>query len=170
MNRRTNRLVELSDGYLEILDRPTRTHQRIVLFLYNALLAFTQGKRLGEVLVAAYPVRLPEKFREPGIVFMLAEHADRLGEDYADRADLVVEVVSQDRRRDLEIKVAEYAEAGIPEYWIVDPREQRITVLTLAADRYEVHGEFAQGQRAGSVLLSGFEVDVTAVFPAGKGR
>lgn len=50
------------------------------------------------------------------------------------RRTLVMEVVSggpQDRKRDLVIKRAEYAAAGIPEYWIVDPESRRITVLTL---------------------------------------
>ena len=52
---------------------------------------------------------------------MLAEHADRMAEEYWRGADLVMEVVSggeDDRRRDLETKVAEYARARIPEYWI----------------------------------------------------
>jgi Uma2 family endonuclease len=171
LNRRTNRLVELADGHVEVLEMPTKTHQRIVLFLYNALLAFTKDAQLGEVLVAAYPVRLrPEKFREPDIVFMLAEHADRLGEDFAEGADLVMEVVRENRRRDLEVKVNEYAEAGIPEYWIVDPRDEKITVMTLADGRYGARGEFEAGQAAVSVLLPGFEVDVAVVFASGKGR
>ncbi|GMU24722.1 MAG: hypothetical protein AMXMBFR13_47940 [Phycisphaerae bacterium] len=171
LNRRTNRLVELSDGHIEVLEMPTKTHQRIVLFLYNALLTFTQDSHLGEVLVAAYPVRLrPGSFREPDIVFMLAQHADRLGEDFAVGADLVLEVVSENRRRDLEVKVSEYADAGIPEYWIVDPRDEKITVMTLADGRYRARGEFKAGQSAASVLLPGFEVDVAVVFASGKGR
>ena len=51
-----------------------------------------------------------------------------------DGADLAIEVVSEGaeaRERDLETKRAEYARAGISEYWIVDPQESRITVLTL---------------------------------------
>jgi Uma2 family endonuclease len=51
---------------------------------------------------------------------------------YADGADLVIEVLSKDRDRDLQMKRLEYAQAGIPEYWIGDPRDQRITVLRLA--------------------------------------
>ncbi len=171
LSRRTNRLVELFDGCVEVLEMPTKTHQRIVLFLYNALLGFSRSKGAGEVLVAPYPVRLgPGRLREPDIVFMLAEHADRMGEEFAQGADLVMEVVSEDRRRDLQIKAAEYAGAGIPEYWIVDPRDLSITVFTLAADRYATHGDFHPGQNAASALLPGFQVDVTAVFEAGKGR
>jgi Uma2 family endonuclease len=57
---------------------------------------------------------------------------------------------------------------GIPEYWIVDPQTERITVLTLKGKRYRVLGEFAPGQKATSALLDGFRVDVSAVFEAGR--
>jgi len=80
-----------------------------------------------------------------------------------------MEVVSgavSDRYRDLIEKREEYARAGIPEYWIVDPEMKRVTVLTLAGDSYAVHGEFGQGEEAASVLLAGFGVGVTAVFAA----
>ncbi|MDB5291432.1 MAG: hypothetical protein JWL69_2673, partial [Phycisphaerales bacterium] len=81
--------------------------------------------------------------------------------------DLVMEVVSEDGcRRDLEEKRRDYALAGIPEYWIVDPREQSITVLTLSGKQYIVAGEAHNGQKAASVLLKGFEVDVTAALSA----
>jgi Uma2 family endonuclease len=113
-------------------------------------------------------VRLwPGKFREPDLVFMLKQHEDRMGDEFWQGADLVLEIVSgnkEDRRRDLVIKRQEYAKAGIPEYWIVDPREGRITVLRLAGNRYAVHGIYSKGQTASSALLSGFSVDVKEVF------
>jgi Uma2 family endonuclease len=168
LNHKTNRLVELSDGHIQVLAMPTKSHQRMVLFLYNALLAFVSPNRLGEILVAPYPVRLRErKFREPDVLFMLASNVSRMREEYADGADLVVEVVSDEHRaHDLVLKRAEYEAAGIPEYWIVDYREQRITVLTLREGKYAVHAEAGPGQSATSVLLPGFAVDVNAVFQA----
>jgi Uma2 family endonuclease len=45
---------------------------------------------------------------------------------------LAVEVLSPgNSRNDLVTKRAEYADGGIPHYWIVDPEEQTLTVLTL---------------------------------------
>jgi Uma2 family endonuclease len=163
----TNRLVEFSDGHVEVLPRPTESHQLIVAFLYGQLLAFVTPRALGMVLFSALPIRLwPGKFREPDVVFMRTEHAARRTDAYWNGADLVMEVVSDDgrRRRDLEVKRDEYARAGIPEYWIVDPREGRITVLRLDGGRYAEHGAFLRGGRATSVLLPGFEVDVTAAL------
>lgn len=159
----TNQLVEFTQGFVEVLSMPTVFHQRIVAFLYSALLAFTAAHRLGEVLFAPVRVRLwSGKYREPDLIFMSGEHASRIARDYWIGADLVVEVVSDDdRRRDLEVKRQEYAQAGIPEYWIVDPQLEQITVLALEDSTYTVHGEYPRGAEAMSRLLPGFKVNVT---------
>lgn len=163
----SNHLVEFSHGMIEVLPMPSISHQRIVAYLYGALLAFVSARQLGEVLFAPLRVRLaPGKYREPDVVFKRTEDAQPMNDQYWTGADLVMEVVSDDRRLDLEIKRLEYARAGIPEYWMVDPKLGRITVLVLAGDSYTVHGEFAPGDRATSVLLEGFGVEVATVFAA----
>ncbi len=167
----TNHFVEFDNGYLEFRPMPTKTHQRIVLFLYRLLWAFIETHHLdSELLTAPLPVRLwPQKYREPDLIYLSPTHPARHEGKYPSGADLVVEVVSgsgQDRQRDLVTKREEYAAAGIPEYWIVDPQEEQIIVLTLAGKTYQEHGIFTPGQEATSVLLAGFSVAVTAVFAA----
>ena len=82
-------------------------------------------------------------------------------------ADLVAEVVSpDDPDRDLVEKRTDYAEAGIPEYWIADPRDETLTVLVLRGEAYVEHGRYARGEVAASVLLDGFAAEVSAVFDA----
>ena len=149
---------------------PTTSHQVIAFFLCGLLNAFASQRGLGLTLPAPLRVRVrAAKYREPDVVFMLAEHLVRVGEQYWEGADLVMEVVSNDdRRRDLETKRREYAMAGIPEYWIVDPQTNSITVLTLDSDHYVEHGVFASGTKAVSKLLPGFEVEVAAVFDAAQ--
>ena len=163
-----NRIVEFSHGCLEVPPVPTTSHQFLVVWLCGLLQQFAAGGELGTVLVAPLRVRLWRgKFREPDLVFMLKEHSERIGEEYWEGADLVMEVVSQDvegRRRDRQTKRREYARAGIPEYWIVDPQEKQITVLRLAGKQYVVHGEFPEGKVASSHLLQGFTVDVKDAF------
>jgi Uma2 family endonuclease len=169
LNRSTNHLIEFDNGTVEVLEMPTRSHRRIVLYLDDGLNQFAGEKGLGEVLVAPYPVRLWRgKFREPDVVFVLAEHADHLGEDYAEGADLVMEVVSDDRRRDLETKRKEHARAKIAEYWVIDPRDRRVTVFKRRGSRYTTAGTYGEGEKAASVLLSGFEVDVTDLSAAAR--
>jgi Uma2 family endonuclease len=168
----TNRPVEFSNGYLEFLPMPTQTHQFIVFYLYRLLLSFVEAHQLGVVLGPPFRVQVaPKQYREPDVMFMLAEHDGRRTEAYWVGADLVMEVVSggrEDRKRDLVTKRREYGEAGIVEYWMVDPAQQQITVLQLQGEGYNVHGEFRPGEVATSALLSGFMVEVAAVFAAAK--
>ena len=70
------------------------------------------------------------------------------------------------RYHDLQTKRREYALAGIPEYWIIDPLRQELTVLTLVGTGYEPAGIYRGGDRAASVVLPGFAVDVTAALTA----
>lgn len=166
LNLNGNHLVEFSDGCVEVLPMPTMMHQMMVLWLYGKLSEFVAPHGLGRLLVAPFRVRLWEgKYREPDLCFMLTSHASRMHELYWEGADLVLEVVSNDdRRRDLETKRIEYAQARIPEYWIVDPQQSVITVFRLLGDSYVIHGQFGVEARATSVLLPGFEIDVAAVF------
>jgi Uma2 family endonuclease len=160
-----NFLVELSDGKLEVLAMPTTSHQAIVAFLLLVLSAFVLPRKLGRALTAPLPMRIRSgKFREPDLLFMMAQNAKRVGEQFWEGADLVMEIVSENRRHDLVTKRKEYAKAGIAEYWIVDPKLEQITVLVLRGDSYRVHGAFGRGAEAVSVLLPGFSIDVNSVL------
>ena len=163
----SNRLVELTDGYLEILPMPTEEHQCISAHLYGLLLACLQA-RGGKVLYA--PLRLRVRagaFREPELLLVRDTADARRGNRFWTGADLVVEVVSPDHpERDLVDKRRDYAAAQIPEYWIVDPLTATVTVLVLEGGSYREHGTFRRGTRADSVLLQGFSADVGAIFDA----
>ncbi len=69
LQKRTNRLVELCDGSIEVLPMASPFHQRIVRFLYRLLEACVAALGSGEVFFAPLPIRLgPGKFRDPDIV------------------------------------------------------------------------------------------------------
>jgi Uma2 family endonuclease len=160
-------LVEFTNGQLEVLPMPTDQHQVILEFLFLALRAFLRP-RGGKVLFA--PLRLqirPEKFREPDLLLVRDANDPRRQNAYWRGADMVVEIVSaDDPDRDTIIKRLDYAEASIPEYWIVHPDEETITVLRLEQNQYVEHGVFRRGETATSVLLEGFVVAVHEVFDA----
>ncbi len=162
-----SRLIEFSDGFLEVLPMPTDQHRNIVEFLYRAVFQFIKP-RGGKVHFA--PVRLlirPGKFREPDLMLLRLATDPRRENRFWRGADLALEVVSEDKpERDLVDKRGDYAEAGVPEYWIVNPRTQSITVLRLHAGKYEEAGVFHRGQSAASVLLPEFSVVVDEVFDA----
>src|SRR5437870_2719106 len=114
--RYTRRLVEFTDGYIEVLPMPKTTHQLIVQYISNLLLFYAEARDLGKVLFAPLRMRLrPGKFREPDVIFMLKQNADRISDEFWERADLVMEVVSPEKpERDYVTKRLDYAEAGIP--------------------------------------------------------
>jgi len=160
--------TEYNAGHVEFLPMPTKTHQLILQFLYRLLDDFVRARQLGHAFVMGYRVRtLPKKLREPDVFYVANERETT--DACASGCDLAIEIVSpevENRDRDLLLKRSEYAAAGIPEYWIVDPESQTVTVLTLpdGARQYAVHGEFQPGETATSVLLEGFSVDVTTCF------
>jgi Uma2 family endonuclease len=166
----TNRLVEFTDGNIEVLPMPTTSHQKILLLLLNLLTAWAAAHDGGLALLAGIRVRIrPGKIREPDVVFMSRKNLARAGENYWDGADLVIEIVSPDgRRRDLVEKRKDYAEGKIPEYWIVDPKKKNVTVLKLQDGKYIVHSEATASGTVKSSLLKGFQVEVAPVFAAGK--
>ena len=163
--------VELVDGCLEFLPMPTPSHQRLSRYLARRLEDFVEANSLGEVLCAPCPVRLwAGRMREPD-VFLIRNERRVDGDQPPHGADLVIEITSPgstNRERDLIAKREDYAHAGIAEYWIVDPAEETVTVLSLDAESYRVHGEFKPGSIATSPLLPEFQVNVTELFAAAK--
>jgi Uma2 family endonuclease len=167
LTEQTNHLIEFTDGAIEVLPMPTSRHQTILLLLYERFKTAVQPTG-GKVLVAPLRLRLrPGKFREPDILLLRSAGDPRYQDAFWLGADLVIEVVSPDRpERDTEEKVRDYAEAGIPEYWIVNPLDETVTVLTLEDQAYALHGIFHRGQRAISKLLDGFGIEVDEIFDA----
>lgn len=165
LSAQTNRLIEFTDGVLEVLPMPTRRHQRISRLLLLLLLPLMQA-RGGEIVYA--PLRLlirPGKYREPDLLLLLDRRDPRNQDAFWQGADLVIEIVSpDDPERDTRIKRTDYAEARIPEYWIVDPGTETITVLRLVGAEYAEHGVFRRGDQATSVLIADFAVPVATIL------
>ena len=162
-----SRRVELTDGRIEGLPMPTDVHQSVLLFLHALFRAWLRPRGV-VVMVSGMRMRVREgKFREPDILWLRDRTDLRRRNRYWQGADLVVEVVSpDDPGRDLVEKRADYAEAGIAEYWIADPRDETLTVLVLREVAYVEHGRYGRGETAASVLLERFAAAVSAVFDA----
>jgi Uma2 family endonuclease len=120
------RLVEWVDG--EIIEHmpPTEAHQNIVVYLVALLRAYVTKLNLGRVLVAPFQVRLwpGGPAREPDVFFV---GRDKLPMSHPARfegaPDLIVEVISPGSvTLDRITKFREYEQAGVREYWIIDPR------------------------------------------------
>ena len=120
------RLVEWVDG--EIIEHmpATTTHQSIVIFLVSLLRAFVERLALGTVLAAPLEVKLwPDgPSREPDVLFIARDGRAHVDDKRVIGAPaLVIEVVSPASvTLDRITKFREYEQAGVREYWIIDPR------------------------------------------------
>lgn len=162
-----NRLVEFTDGFLEILPVPTDKHQSVLKFLFLAFYGFTEP-RGGKVHFAPMRLQIREgKFREPDLLLLRSAADPRRQNRFWQGADLALEVVSEEKpERDLVEKRSDYAERRVSEYWIANPQTETISVLRLVADVYEEVGIYRRGESAVSTVLSGFSVAVASVFDA----
>jgi Uma2 family endonuclease len=163
----TNRLVEFTDGHIEVLPMPTDRHQALLEYLLDAFKAYIIPLG-GRARIAGVRLRIrARKFREPDLMLLRDAKDPRRANRYWKGADLALEVVSKDKpERDLVDKRHDYAEGGVPEYWIVNPFTETITVLRLEGNAYVEHGVFGRGATATSALLTDFAVGVDVVMDA----
>ncbi len=121
--------AEWVDGEVIVFMSPKERHQALANLLSTLITLFAEWLRLGIVRSAPYEMRvtLDGPAREPDILFIARDHLDRVTADgLTGPADLVIEIVSEESlRRDRADKFYEYQEAGIAEYWLLDPRPRR---------------------------------------------
>jgi Uma2 family endonuclease len=149
--------AEWVDGEVTVFVPPNERHQQIVGFLVTLLRLYVRSLRLGEVLQAPFEVRLRDSAREPDILFVGREHLDRLagGKRVHGAVDLAIEVVSESSvTRDHRDKLREYAAAGVPEYWVVDPRpgKERTDFYRLTGGAYAAIPPDADGRYQAAVV------------------
>lgn len=124
-------IAEWVDGEMITYMPPLLKHQEISWFLFNLLSTFVTALKLGKAGAAPFEVKLwPDgPAREPDLFFVSNANLERLGEKRFDGApDLVVEIVSAGSVREDKVrKFDEYEQAGVAEYWLIDPRPRQET-------------------------------------------
>jgi Uma2 family endonuclease len=155
-------LAEWVDGKIVMTSPASLRHQDLGDFLGGILASFVRLHDLGKVVTAPFQMKLPRSGREPDVLFVATAHLARLQLTFLDGpADLVVEILSPESvGRDRGDKFFEYQEAGIPEYWLIDPITRRAEFYQLDA-----HGAYALvvPDAAGiyrSAAIPGFWLDV----------
>jgi Uma2 family endonuclease len=156
---------EVIGGELVVSPSPTERHQRVLMELLFHFQQFVREAGLGAVYAAPLDVQLGlYDVVQPDLVVVLKEHRDRIQSDGIHGApDIVVEVISPGSRgTDRVRKSAVYAEAGVKEYWLVDPDAQSIVVQALSNGLYE-DVPFKDGC-VRSTVLAGFELVIQDIF------
>jgi Uma2 family endonuclease len=154
--------ADLIDGVIYMASPDTRRHDRLGGWIKFLLQGYTAVNRLGEVYGSRFAFALSE-FRapEPDVAFVRSERLSLVEERrMVGGPDIAVEIVSRDsRQRDYGEKKQLYAEAGVSEYWIIDPLQQRVEFHRLHAGRYELV-PLEHNRLFRSAVLEGFWLDV----------
>ncbi len=120
-------IVEWKDGEIIEYMPPTDRHQDVTGSLFNLIGDFVRLQELGVVRVAPFEVKLwPDgPAREPDILFISRDRLSQLTpQRFEGGPDLVIEIVSSSSARaDRVEKLIEYEQAGVREYWVIDPRQ-----------------------------------------------
>ena len=161
------RRYEIVNGVLVMAPAPTPEHQDIAGEIYVALRAYVKLAGLGRVFVGPLDVQLSlDNMFQPDLVVLLNAHLERVTEKKITGApDLAVEIASPSTAAyDRLTKYEKYAQAGIPEYWIVKPTRRAIEVLVLEHGEYRSLGSFSGQQTLPSRVVPGLPARVEQFF------
>lgn len=164
---------EIIDGVHYVTPSPNLGHQELVGRLYLAIGTFLSTRRhLGRVFLSPLDVVMSNyDVVEPDLLFVAGDQQGILTEaNVQGPPALVIEVLSPGtRKRDEGIKRRLFDEKGVREYWMVDPRAQRVQVFRRAPDgSFPKVDELAAADRAEirTPLLPGFTLRVDGLFAA----
>ena len=140
LNRDDDIRFELIDGVIYMLASPARVHQKISGELHLQLASFLKGKPC-EAYYAPFSVRLSvgegsDTVLEPDLV-VICDKSKLDDRGCIGAPDMVVEILSPSTsKKDLTIKFSKYLQAGVREYWIVNPDSKTVVVYILKGGEY----------------------------------
>ena len=161
--------MELDDGELYIMPRPRPLHQFLIYWLgwhiANYIESFAEPPAEVYPDVVVIMSREPRRVLVPDLAVILAGQPYRIVGGYFEGVpNIVMEVLSTDRNRDLVRKRQLYAEAGVREYWIVDPRADTATLLELRDGEYAERAVLTVSDTLTTPLLPGLAIPLADVF------
>jgi Uma2 family endonuclease len=156
------RRYEVLRGVLYVPPAPNPKHQAALRNLSFLLGLFLQQHPVGSYFFAPLDVILPQKLAtpvQPDLIFLARERRHLLKERFLEGApDLIVEILSSSNQQyDRKTKLDLYAEAGVREAWMADPKKQTVEVFVLRNGAYRLLGKFGPGEAVRSEILPGFE-------------
>ena len=149
--------TELLDGEVIVSPSPSVTHQRLVGRLFRVLAAWADAHPPTFCGLSPLDVHIaPNRVVQPDLFLLLTGLANP-NATIAQVPELVVEVLSNNRSYDRLAKRLVYAEAGVSEYWMVDPEFRQIEVVyrgqvTVIVDQLR------------SAVAPGLTVDIGSLF------
>lgn len=167
----TDAWYELENGNLIAMPAESEINRRIAMFLVATFLklgiSFNRLSMKTKLVVSStrLSVRVPDLvvLSEAGVAALEGASRSIILLDMPPPL-LVVEVVSPGQEnRDYRYKRSEYAARGIAEYWVVDPMQQKVTVLEWVEGMYEEKG-YVGTEAIVSLQLGNFELTAAQVL------
>ena len=163
------RWLELDDGELYFMPRPRRIHQflkdeMVTHFKVHVNRASTPPAEVYSELVIIISLE-SGRILIPDLSVFVRQPGDESDISAAGNIpDMVVEILSSDRNRDLVRKRQLYAEAGVREYWIFDPVNDTVLPLELSADEYIERPTLTAADTLTTPLLPGLSIPLADLF------
>jgi Uma2 family endonuclease len=131
-----DRKADLIDGVIYMASPENTDANELFVWLMGLVDVYAEEKELGKVYGSRVAFRLGDhQGPEPDIAFVRKDRLHLVQRGHVRGApDLAVEIVCPESiERDYEKKRQQYQDAGVPEYWIVDEIEEKVTLLRLDA-------------------------------------
>ena len=155
--------ADLIDGVIYMASPDSRRSNSLTKFLSSLMHMYYEAKDLGgEVFVTRFAFRLTRyRAPEPEVAYVRPRRVHLIRErEMKGAPDIAVEVVSRDSRsRDYGEKFQLYQKAGVEEYWIIDPLQNRAEFHRLRNKTYELV-PLEANRIFRSQVLKGFWLDV----------
>lgn len=153
--------AELIDGQIFMMAPPSREHQRITLALSRKIADYIDDKGGScEVDIAPFAVFLNEDdktYVEPDIS-VICDKNKLTDKGCNGSPDWIIEIVSpSSKRMDYYTKLFRYQDAGVREYWIVDPMKKIILVYNMVQADAPIIYRFTDNVKVN--IYEDFEID-----------
>lgn len=166
--------VELIKGRIMKMTAPNRKHQDVSGNLFFTIKKFLGGKKCS-VYAAPFDVRLPRKHKATNEEILTVVQPDvciicdtsKLDDKGCIGApDLVIEILSPgNSKKEIKLKYEVYEEAGVKEYWIINPVEENVAVLTLnASGKFEGAKLYATDDIIYTHAVEGLAIHLSDIF------
>lgn len=159
---------ELFDGEIIVMEAPSIDHQRVSRDLTVKFAVFLEGKKC-EVFAAPFDVclfgqgDLETTILQPDIVIICDD--SKFDKKKCNGApDLVIEILSPSTMKyDKHKKSDKYMQAGVREYWMVDPVNKNVSVCIFEKDNYSI-GYYDNDDTVPVFILDGLTVPLKDIF------
>ena len=160
---------ELIDGVAYAMSAPGVMHQSILMDLSRQFATFLKGK-LCKVFAAPFDVCLNGKGNtdntvvQPDLIIVCDEEKIENHKYCNGAPDLVIEILSPSTARmDRFIKLNKYLQAGVKEYWIIDPNDDIVNVYILENGKYIINA-YDRSENIKVSILDGCIITLPEVF------